>query len=227
MSTKAWAALLCLLAECQGCAPLLSGASHDATSGVVSDLTSPATEKRLGVLAATATSAARDEALGPKTQAEASALVAALDPEVQKLVAHTGAGARAQVDALVAGLVETRVRQAVRIAIDEALSPATELEADDLREQLLGAPLQKDVNAAIDSASPHLASAVAAAVKAGLAPVNADASRQEAKWEPIAVGLGVGVGLFFVCLLLAAWVIHTHHGVIAALMKERDETRKA
>lgn len=211
-----------------GCGSYFTEAGHDAATGAVGGVTSPDATKRLSDLTAAATKSARDELLGPNTDAELRALLERLDPEIQKLLRDTAATAREQLNTLITQELEARVRQLLRSSIDEALDAKTLGEANALREELVGTPLQKDLDALIDAAAPHLSAALAQAVQTSLAPlqsdlgkIKVDADTAAQKWKPIAIGFAVGTGILLICLVLAVLVIRSHHRMIATLMRER------
>ena len=230
--TKFWALIILGFVGCQGCAPYFVAVGKDASSGAVDGLTTPDAEKKLAALTAAATKAARDEALGPATKEEVLSLLRSIDPELQTVIAHSGKTAGGQVEALLGPTLQARMKKVVRASIDEALGPATQAEVSALREELLGVPLQKDLDEAIDSASPHLAQAVAQAVTASLVPVQADigkiqqsADAEAGKWKPVAIGFGIGTALLLACVALLGWVVRGHHKTIQAMRSEMARAR--
>ena len=213
--------LLLALGLCGCGSTYFTGLGHDAAQGALNAVTSDAAKKQLSGLSTAATKAARDEALGPTT-----------DAELQKLVLSTGKTTRAQVDELVAGLItealQAKLKQTVRQAIDEAFGKTTLKEAAALREELVGTPLQQDLDHLIDAAAPRLAKAVQQAVQASVAPLTKDANQlkteadqEAAKWRPVAIGFAVGAGILLICLIFSAFVILNHRRVIEALAKQR------
>jgi len=166
-------------------------------------------------VAKAAASAARDEVLGFET-----------DEDVARLVAVAGVSARAEVDDLVTQDLRPRLRQTIRLVIDEALGGATLREVAALREELAGPPLRQDVGALIDAMGPHLTQVAQAAVAGALGPVQTDvtqakvaADAEAAKWKPIAIGLAVGAALLLACLALAVRLIGHHTRTIAAMAR--------
>lgn len=188
--------VLLVALEALGCGSYFTTVGHDAASGALSAITSDAAKKQLSGLTAVATKSAREEALGATT-----------DAELQKLVKDTAATTRSELNDMITTTLQDRVRQTIRIAIDEALGKLTLKEADSLREQLFGVPLQHDLDALIDAAAPHLAKATQDAVQQALqtvvqttiTPLKADVDQEEAKWRPIAIGVGVGALLLVLC----------------------------
>lgn len=224
-----YAASLAIALTCCGCGSYFKGVGQNAATGAVDGITTDDSKKKLTGLVTDATKAARDEALSPET-----------DQKVQKLITDSGATARAQLETLTTSL-QTRLRQTVRLSLDELGSPKTLKDADALREELVGPPLQKDVNDLIDAAAPHLASAVQQAVQSSLAPLKteeatlkADADQEASKWKPIAIGFGVGTGILLVCLVFAAFLlrhhrrlIDSHQRLIETLIRQRDPIPKS
>jgi hypothetical protein len=220
-----------------GCGTLLAGAGQSTATGAVNGITSDASKQKIDSLVTDATKAARDEALGPNTNAQLQTLVSNSDTALQKLLTDTdarvqamitnaGVNARGQLDTAISNKVQERLQQTIRLTIDEALGSATLQEADALREELVGAPLQKDVDALIDSAAPHLnqvvQQAVTQAVQSSITPIKTTADAEAAKWEPIAIGFAVGTALLILCIVILVHVLRSHKQVIDTLMKERQ-----
>jgi hypothetical protein len=219
--------LVVILFGC-GCGSYFTGIGQNAAAGAVNGATSNDATNKLSGLTTAATKAARDEALGPTTDADLKKLIADLDPELQKVITDTGTTTRAQLNTLITQALQEKVQKALRLSIDEALGAKTMTEANALREELVGPPLQKDLDAIIDSVAPHLAQAVQQAVQSSLAPLQTDvtsiksqADLEAAKWKPIAIGFGVGTGILLICLVLAVYVVRSHHQVIQTLVRER------
>lgn len=198
-----------------GCGGSFNSWGHEAAAGALDGLTSPDAGAALATVGAevakAATSAARDEALGPTTSVD-----------IDRLVTGAGASVRAQMDDLVATDLRPRLKQTIRLVIDEALGDATQRELDALRERLVGGPLQQD----IDALAPHLAQVVQASVAGAMASVQADVARDKAaadaeaaKWRPIVVGLAVGALALLACLGFAAYVIRRRTRTIAAMAR--------
>ncbi len=218
-----WILLVAIL--CCGCGGYFQGIGHDMAVGAVNQITTDDSKKALAGIATEATKAARDEALGPTT-----------DADIQKLIKDTGATTRSELEMIIVDVLKARLKEALRAAIDEALGKKTLSEADTLREELVGKPAQDDVNALIDAASPHLAAAAQQAVQAALQPIKSEsdnlkiqADAEAAKWKPIAIGFGVGGACLLICLVVLVLalrshrqVIEGHQRVIASLIKQRD-----
>lgn len=213
-----------ILVTLSGCGSYFTNMGHNAANGALDAVTSDDAKKKLAGLTTDATKAARDEALGPDT-----------DAKLQKLITDAGLTTRQQLEQLITDALQERIRKTVRIAVDEVGSPMTLKEADALREELLGAPLQKDINDLIDAAAPHLAAAVQQSVQSSLQPIKTEesaiktaADAEAAKWKPIAIGFAVGSGFLLVCLILAVILIRghrkmidKHQEIIASLIAQR------
>jgi hypothetical protein len=227
MTPVARLALLLLILACCGCGSYFTGVGQSVGAGIVSGATSDDAKKKLSGLTADAVKAARDEALGPKTDAELRKLIADTDVELQKLVADTGAATRAQVNEVLTRTLQERLRQTIRLTIDEAFGPTTLREAGVLREELVGPPLQRDVDALIDAAAPHLAKAVQQAVQVSITPLKTSADEEAAKWKPIAIAFAVGTGFLLICFAFGVYVIQGHRKVIHTLLTQREHAEKA
>lgn len=206
-----------LITLCCGCGSYFTNMGHNAANGALDAVTSDDAKKKLAGLTTEATKAARDEALGPDT-----------DAKLQKLITDAGVTTRAQLEQLITDALQERIRKTVRIAVDEVGSPKTLSDADTLRERLVGAPLQKDLNDLIDAAAPHLAAAVQQSVQSSLQPIKAEessiktaADAEAAKWKPIAIGFAVGSGFLVVCLVFAYLLLRHHRQVIETLVAAR------
>ena len=202
-----------------GCSPTFSSWGHAAAAGAVDELTGDAGAAKLAELSAevagAAAASAREEILGD-----------ASDALVAKLVASAGAQARAELEAILTERLQARIRQTLRLEIDEALGATTRGELAALREEVAGTPLQADMDALIDAAAPHLAQAVQQAVAGAVITLQSEVekakveSELEAKqWRPIAIGFAVGSGLLLVVLVLAMAAIRGHQKTIAALVR--------
>lgn len=207
---------------CTACSPTFTSWGHAATAGAVEELTGDAGTQALSALASSAakaaTDSARDELLGQVTR-----------DDIVRLEVAAGDGARAQLERLITVRLQERIRQTLRLSIDEALGARTRAEVDALREELAGDPLRLDVEALIDEAAPHLAQAVQAAVAGAVMPLQTDVAKAQAaadleaaKWRPIAIGFAVGAGLLLVCLVLAITLIRSHQKTIVALARRAD-----
>jgi len=206
---------------CVSCAGPIVRTSHDAAESATQ-----------GAIAAVHVDTTQLEADSARiASAAVTGAIASVDAPLKKLVADAVASANAPLRGLIAGAdaqlsVDTqaltkalseRLRESLRLTIDEALGPATLVKADALRETALGAPLRGDVDALIDAAAPHLAQAMRASVEGALAPLQADAARARAdvaadiaKWRWLAIGLAV-------CTTVAIVVIHQHRRRIVEL----------
>jgi hypothetical protein len=213
-----------LLLTMTGCSAYYAASGHAAAQGALDDLAGPDAGARYAAVAAEATRAARDELLGTETRADAIALVHAAGQRAQ-VEAAAVVGAAGEAAALHLSAVTraeaSELRQAVRLVIDEALNDRTLKEVAALREELAGAPLQANLNAAVDSAAPHLAAAITQALSGVAAPVRAAADAEAARWKPIAVAFAAGCGLLLLCLGFAAWLIRGHQQTIRALAARR------
>ena len=208
--------LVCL---CTGCAPTLSGWGRATAAGALDEFTGDAGTQAIAATYASAAKAAadsaRDELLGSAT-----------DAAIAKLISSAGAGARVQVDALLTDMLQKRIRQTVRLSIDEALGGRTRSEVEDLREDLVGPPLRADVDALIDAAAPHLAQALQNAIAGSLVPLQTDvatakaaADAEAATWKPIAIAFAIGAAFLLVGLVLAVLLIRGHQRTIAFLAR--------
>lgn len=224
--------LVVLLPALAGCGAAITNASRSAATGALG-----AAQERVPALAASAAasaaSAARDQVLGAVTDEDVRTLVATADAQFTE-------DAETLVKQLAATL-QTRVRETVtstlRLSIDEALGARSQAEVDALRERLVGAPLQQDVNALIDAAQPHLAKALQAAVMplatqlsaqvttdlhTALVDANklkADADAAAAHWKPIAIALAISVVAFAAALGFAVMLVRKHTRTIQVLSK--------
>jgi hypothetical protein len=205
------AAALALLAA--GCGGYYTASAHAAAEGALDDLTSPAANVRYAQTVATVAQAARAEFLDPQTSTALTALVKdegiVLRAEVASTVQTAGAAARAE------------LARTLRLTVDEALDETTLQEIAALREELAGAPLRADIDAVIDSATPHLATAVAQATARAVLPVQSAADAEASKWRPIAVAFAVGCALLCACLGFAGWVLREHQRTIRELTAKR------
>ena len=211
-----------------GCGTYYTASARDAAQGALDTLAGPAADARYAQTATAvvqaAGSAARTELLGPATGAALTALTTgegtALRAEVTHTVQAAGTAARAEL-ARTFATEAVQLRTALRLVLDEALGPATQREVATLRETLAGAPLQHDLDAVIDSATPHLTAAVTAAVGGVVLPVQAAADAEATRWRPIAVAFAVGCALLLLCLGFAAWIIREHQRTIRTMVGQR------
>ena len=213
------------LVLCCGCGTYFTGLGHNVATGALDEVTGDAGTKRLTDLEKKVVTTARDEALGPTT-----------DAELQKLITDTGITTRAQLNELIAGLItsalQEKLRETVRIAVNEALGSTTLKEVATFRETMVGMPLQKDLDDLIDSASPHLTRALSAAVHqavqqaitVSIAPIKTDVDQEAAKWKPIAIGFAVGCGLLLIGLIFGGYVLWNHAKVIKRLTSGREQS---
>lgn len=189
--------LLVLLSLC-ACSPSVSKLAQSATNGAVSSVTSPESQVKIDKLLTSAVAAARDEALSPVTSDRLKQIVDLLLADIHK-----------QIVAL------------VRDAIDEATGPVSEAAIADLREQLVGAPLRKQVDDMIDQAGPHIATAI----QLSLQPIKADADAEASKWKMVAIVSGCsGIVLIF-ALAMTVHVLRTHKKLVQRLMEKHEEER--
>ncbi len=211
--------VLLVLTCCCGCGSYFTSWGHDAATGAIDAVTNDNARKRVAALTTDAVKAAREEALGPTT-----------DAELQRLVTAAGDTAKAQLNTMVVQLTATlqvQLRQMVRAAINEALGTTTLKEVGALREEVAGPPLQKDIDALIDSASPHLTQAVQQAIQTSLAPLKievstlkTDADAEAAKWKPIAIGFAIGCGFLLIGLIFGVYVLRSHRRIIESLLAQ-------
>jgi hypothetical protein len=218
---RLWGALLL---ACCGCGPFFTEAGHNATLGAVSAATAPDTKKKLDGLLTGTVKTARDEALGPTTDADLNKLLKSAGvttrAEVQQLLKEAGVTTRAELEALITSALQAKIRQTARLTVDEMFGPPTLKEVDALREHLVGQAFRDDLDRALDEAGPHLAQAV----KQGLVPITTDVGTlktdvdtEAAKWKPIAIGFGVVGGCLVVCLVCLGLTLRSHRKLIEAL----------
>ena len=208
--------LLVAMAVVTGCAPYVQSVSRSATAGAVDGLTSPEATWKLDGLSAEAAAAgvagAREEAFGPATMAEVRALVASL-----------GASLREQLVLTRDGLLDETLRAEIAKLRLELLGPETRklvlALAEEVREELLGAPLRADVDALLVDATPKIADLVTKAVQAALAPVKADASAEAEKYKTVAIGLGVSALALTAALGATVYLVLSHRKLLAALLE--------
>jgi hypothetical protein len=208
-----------------GCASTFTGWGHDAAKGALDATTDDDAKKKLsGVVGA-----ARDEGLGPNT-----------DAEIRTLETNAIATARAQIDLFITEEVKKlgpMIQAAVRRTIDEALGPSTQKEigtarealvgppliadADNLREELFGQPLQKDLTALGPVIQQTVHNAVTQAVQDALSPIQTAANQEAAKWKPIAIGFAVGTACLLITLIVLVYVLRSHRQLINVMLEER------
>ncbi len=210
-------ATLLLACGCAGCGSVLASAGRNTAVGALDAVTDKAATERLEALAAATAKAARDEALGPATVAAA-----------EKLVAVAGVSVQRAIDNLATDTLQTKVRRAVRAAMDEALGRYTLQEASALREEMAGMPLQRDLDALIDAAAPHLSIVAKQVVESALqgaiielAPLKKEGDEEAERWRPIALGFAVGCACLMVCLAFAVFAVRSHRQVIEKLLAQR------
>jgi hypothetical protein len=201
-----------------GCGSYFTGVGHDAASGALGVVTSDDAKKRLSNLASEATKAARDEALGPDT-----------DAKLQALIKNLGLTTRTELDSLITASFREQIRLLIRMAIDEALNQQSLQRLGTFREELVGTPLQMDIDALIDSATPHLTQAVQSAlqtavqqtIQTSVVPLENTADKEAAKWKPIIIAFAISSFFLVVCLIFSAHTIMSHRKVIESLLKDR------
>ena len=192
-----------------GCSSYYTTSGHAVAAGALADLTSPAADAKYAEAAAITTRAAavaaRTELLGPETNAASAALVK-----------NMGDAARTEISSIVQAAGDS-ARTQLRLTMNETLGAATLQEIAALREQLVGAPFQSNLNGAIDSAAPHLAAAVSQALAKITLPVQAAADAEASKWRPIATAFAVGCGLLLICLGFTGWLVREHQKTIRSI----------
>lgn len=187
-------ALVVLALSLLGCGGAIAASAHDATQSVLATFDAAASKKEIDDVATSAGAAAgtamRDEALSPETTARLNALAAVLRAELvatrdQVLDATLRAELRQMRDALLVGL-DAQVRVIVRAAVDEALSGVTVAELGAMREQMVGAPLRADLDAAT------------ADLRTQLTTVRADADAEVARYRVLMIVVGIAAAVMFV-----------------------------
>jgi hypothetical protein len=201
---------ICALTLSCGCGSYFTEAGHDLTVGAMQEATSDASKKKLTELATSAVQGARNEALGSTTQAD-----------IDKLVVSIGDSVRAQLNTLITAQLQAELRQLVVVIVNDLLGANTLHKADELREELVGAPLQKDIDALIAIEVPKITIAIEHSIQTPLAPIVNTVDQEAAKWKPIAVGFAVGSGCLLLCLVFALLIIRSHHNTIVKLLRER------
>jgi hypothetical protein len=187
--------VLLFLCSCGG---TFTNAGHDAAQGVVQDITSADSEKKLQALVDQLVNSAREDLLGPKT-----------DAEIQALIKSAGVTTRSALEDLISKYLRERLTRLVRTVMDEALGTTTIGEVDTLREHLVGQPLQDDLDKLVAHEVPNIQNAVHTAIQNELGPLKTDvaslktqADSEAAKWKPVAIGFAVGTLLLLVCVIL-------------------------
>lgn len=203
------------------CSPTLTNAGRSATTGAVEGVTSDASTKRIDKLAGSVVDTARDEVLGPQTDTDLTRIIATANTAIE-------ADLETDVRALTLRL-QRELRRTIRTSIDEALNDTTFEEVDDLRDEVTGAPLRENTNALIDSAAPHLATAIQVALKPlqdslqadvqDIRSLKTDADAEARKWRPIAIGFAVGAALLAAALAFAVTLVRRHKRTIATMTR--------
>lgn len=182
-----------------GCGSYFTNAGHDLTAGAMQEATSDTSKHKLTELTTSAVRGARDEALGSTT-----------DADLRKLVASLGASLQIQLKVIVAQV------------LDELLGTNAKNKIAGLREELVGAPLRADLDSLIAEEVPKLTLQLETSIKAPIAPIVKEVDQEAMKWKPIAIGFGVGGGCLLSCLVVALFIIRSHHKMLVALLKERS-----
>ena len=203
-----WIIILSLL-SC-GCGSYFSEAGHDLTVAALQEATSTTSKKNLTELATSAVQGARNEALGQTTQTD-----------LDKMVASLGDSVRAQLNTLITSELRAELQQLVQTIINELFGANTRGQVAELREELFGAPLQKDLDAIIMSEVPKLTVAIQQSIQAPITPIVNEADAAAAKWKPIAIGFVVGSGCLLCCLIFALLIIRSHNSTIVRLLQNR------
>lgn len=180
--------ILLLGAALFGCAGYAQQVSRQAAEGVVQGATTGQAAIDVAALSRSVVASARDEALGPATEALLAKLVRDLGEEVRRQVATI------------------ITRELVRALVDEALGQQTRAEVAAIRETMFGAPLQQDVDALVADAVPKIVQAASVQLQSTIGPIEAKADQEAAKWRPVAIGFAAGS-----MLLLAGLAILLHH----------------
>ncbi len=208
-----------------GCSPPFAAWGHDAAKGALDATTDDAAKKQV----AEVVGAARDEGLGPNT-----------DAKLKTLEDNALARARTAIDAMIVAEIQKigpMLQAIIRKSIDEALGPTTQKEigqarenlvgpplltdADNLREELFGPPLQKDLAALGPVIQTTVHDAVTHALKDTITPIQTAADQEAAKWKPIAIGIGVGGVMLLITLIITVHVLRSHRKLIDTLLEER------
>jgi len=205
-------AIVTLAVSNAGCAPYVHDLSQTSASGYVDGFTSRESTDKLDALAASATAAARNKALGPATKADLQALVTAMGATLREQLVLTrddllDKALRVEIAKLRAELLGPETRKLVLALVDE------------VREGLAGAPLRADVDALLVESTPKIAALVTEAVKAALAPVKADADAEASKYKTVAIGLGAGGAVMLLALGVSLFELRRHRNLLAALLK--------
>lgn len=201
--------IACMIVLTCGCSPYFTGVGHDLTMGAMDEVTSPSSKKHLTELAITAVRGARNEALGPTTQ-----------DELRQVVVVLGDSLREQLNTIITQELRAQVKQLVRMVVDELLGTNTLAKVGALREELVGQPLQHDLDALIAAEVPKLT----LQIQQSTAPIVKEADQELAKWKPIAIAFAVGSGFLLVGLVFAFFIIHSHHKTIGTLIAKVNET---
>ena len=196
-----------------GCGAYFTNAGKNAGTGLAQGLESDESKKKLSDMATEATKASRDELLGQTT-----------DDDIKKLIKDAGDQTRAELDTLITATLQNKLRETIRMAVNEFFSGHTMGEVDDLREHVVGPPLQKDIDDLIDHAMPHLTTALTKAVQDSLQPIKVETSslksqadEEAQKWKPIAIGFGIGAVALLIAVLFMGHTLRHHRRLIEKL----------
>ncbi len=216
---------------CVSCASYVNGTASTAATGAVSAVTDPQSKAELDALVTSVVGTARDQALGPETQAKLTALVQALGAQLQALVKTFGDQLRAELLSTRDAALDKTLHDQVSTLREELLGAETRrllaqllaeilADAGPLREQLVGAPLRKDADALLADVGPRLD----AAVQASLSKITAAADAEVAKYKLLLAIAGV---LLVGVVGAAIYLVRSHRKIIEALLAKQSRERDA
>jgi len=221
-------ALSCCL-FCVSCASYVKGTTSTATTSAVTALTDDQSKKEFDALVSSAVAAARDQGLGPETQARLAAIVQALGEQIKTLVNDLGNQLRAQLvstrdaafdktlDSDVAKLREELLGAETKQLVQQLLSELV-ASAGPLREQLVGAPLRADADALLSEVGPR----IDAAVQTSLTKIRTDADAEITKYKALIAVIGV---LLLIVVGAAIVIVRSHRKMIDTLLADRESHR--
>jgi hypothetical protein len=224
--TRLTVALVLAALTCVSCVSYVKGAASTAATGVVATVTDDQSKKELDALAASVVGTARDQALGPVTQAQMAVLVRAvvlqLQAQLQIAVKALGSELRGELASALDGQFKDQLAQLreallgadTRQLLAQLLAEIVDA-APQLREQLVGAPLRQDADALIADVGPR----IDASVQTSLAAARADAAADLSKYKWL---LGVSCVLLVVVVFAAAYIDRGRRKVIVALRAHRS-----
>ncbi len=222
-------ALMLCACFCVSCASYVKGTASTAATTAVSTVTDPQSKKELDALVTSVVDTARDQALGPDTQAKLTALVQALGAQLQVLVKTLAAELRAELLSTRDAALDWTLHDQVGKLREELLGEETRrllaklladllADAGPLREQLVGAPLRQDADALLADVGPRLD----ALVQSALSKARADADAEIAKYKLLLAAAGlVLVGV----LVVAVFLVRSHRKIIDALLAQQRRER--